>query len=278
MNFSRRLALGYASALVATGGSTQLGIASVARQMGGALEQPIASKVQTAQRLHLLLVHRDEADGAAHFATLSAPSHDTAWMAVNTLDDRAYREAFDTYRLRGYRLRRVNAFATKKGTRYAAIWQLASGPDWKAGHDLTLADYQEKSNRLAARGYRLVHIDGSAAQSGPRYAAIWERSEGAAQQSFAALTEAQYRQTLASLTARGFQPRQISGYALHGEARFAAIFDKGADRGRVAHHRMTAAAFQNAAGEMITQGYRLIDASGYAIGGKPAISGVWEKA
>jgi Bacterial tandem repeat domain 1 len=277
MNFSRRLALGYASALAATSGSTGLSIASVARQVGGALGTG-NSATQSAQRLHLLLVHRDEADGVAHFATLSVPSHDTAWMAVNTLDERAYREAFDTYRPRGYRLRRVNAFATKKGTRYAAIWQLASGPDWKAAHDLSLADYQEKSDRLAARGYRLVHVDGSAAQSGSRYAAIWERSEGAAQRSFAALTEAQYRQKRASLAAQGFQPRLISGHAPHGEPLFAAIFEKSADRGRLAHHQMTAAAFQKTAGEMITQGYRLIDASGYAIGGKPAISGVWEKA
>jgi hypothetical protein len=279
MTFSRRSALEYASVLAATSGITEPGLAATALRAAFSPGQHQAkSEQQTAQRLRHLLIHRDEAGGTPHLATLSIASADTAWMAINTLDDAAYREAVGKYRQRGYRLRRVNAFQTRNGIRYAAIWQLASGPDWQARHAMTLAQFQQEAARFKSRGYRIAHVDGCATKSGTRYAAIWERGNAAAQETFAALTGADYKEKFDSLTAQGFRPRQISGYAQNGQAHFAAIFEKGSAVAWDAHREMTASAFQTKSDAMAAQGYRLMDASGFVTGGRPMFSGIWEKA
>ncbi len=277
MTISRRLALGCASALAVTGSGTELGFASVARQVRGTFgSRSVQAVPQTAQRFRVLLVHRDEAGGTPHFATLSVRAPDTAWIAIDTLDEAGYRQAFDKYAWRGYRLRRLSAFQTRKGTRYATIWQLASGAEWKTRHAMTGTEFEQASADFAAQGYRLTHVDGGTAPSGPRYAAIWERGNGAGQHCFAALTSADYKEKSETLSAKGFRPRQISGYAVDNQARFAALFEAGS--ATVADHQMTAAAFQGKSDAMTAQGYRLTDASGHMLGGQPMFSGVWEKA
>jgi hypothetical protein len=275
MTISRRLALGYASAFAVASGASD----ASARTLRTVLDtRDAAAAPQTAQRISHLLLHRDEAGGTPRFATLSIRATDTAWMAIHTLDDTAYRQAADTYGRRGYRLRRVNAFQTKNGMRYAAVWQLGAGPASQARHNMTLAQFEETSTRLASRGHRLAHIDGSATKSGARYAAIWERGAGAPQQSFAALNAADYERKLAALTAQGFRPVQISGYASGGQVLYAAIFEKSAGPAWEMHRVMTASAFQTKSNAMAAQGHLLMDASGAMLNGQAIFSGVWEKA
>ena len=276
MSITRRSALGYASGLAVASGIANPGLAATMRRARGAARE--FAHPQTAQRFNPLVIHRDEAGGTPHFATLWIKSADTAWMAINTQDDASYREAFDKYRLRGYRLRRINAFQTKNGMRYAAIWQLASGPQWQASHGMTLAQFDEASAQNAQQGYRLSYIDACGTQDGARYSAIWEHADGPAMEAATALTDAEYRQKFAALTAQGFRVRQISSYAAGGESRFAAIFEKSAGPTWEADHRMTAPAFRQKSDAMAANGYRLIDVSGHAIGEIPAFSGIWEKA
>jgi hypothetical protein len=277
MSFSRRLALGYASAFAATAGSAELSFASVAKNTRAALGLASGpARIPAEQRFHAPLIHRDETGEGPHSAYLSIRATDTAWMAIDDMDESAYRRESSKYAGRGYRLRRVSAFQTRKGVRYAAIWQYATGPALEARHAMTLAQFEQASRDFAARGFRLSHIDASAQSTGPKFAAIWERDGGAVQESFAALTGAEYNAKLAALTAQGFRPRVISGYAAAGESRFAVIFDRGAVTN--SDHAMTASAFAEKSRAMREQGYLLTGASGHMANGHAIISGVWEKA
>ncbi len=281
MIYSRRLALGYASALALTGSITDSSFAATARRAGamlGADRYPVKSDPQTVQRLQHLLVHRDEAGGTPHFATLAIRSHDTAWKAIGALDESALQQAVVKFGIRGYRLRRVNAFQTGRGLRYSTIWQLAAGPEWKTRHGMTLTQFEEASGQFAARGFRLAHLDGCATKSGARYSAIWEYGGGPALETFAALTSSAYTQKLKVLTVQGFRPRVISGYAPHGEVLFAAVFEAGSGTGWEAHHELTKPAFEEKSKTMTARGYLLADASGYVLGGRPMFTGVWENA
>jgi hypothetical protein len=272
MSVSRRSALVSVSALAVTAAN-----ASVARGVHTVLNAGVHAAPDTSQRIQHLLVHRDAAAGGPHFAPISFASGDTAWMSQQDLDERAYLQASAKYAMRGYRLRRVNAFQTNAGMRYAAIWQLASGPAQETRYGMTQAEFQEHAGRFAARGYTLAHIDGCATNGGARFAAIWEKRAAPAQKVFAALTATQLKRKSAELAAQGYRPRQIAGYA-QGRAQFAAIFEKGATVHREVHHAMTASTLSARSNAMFVTGYRLSDAGGYVVRGRPMFSGIWEKA
>lgn len=271
MRVSRRSALVSVSALAVTAAD-----ASVARSMNSVLSAGIAAAPNTDQRIQHLLVHHDEATGAPHFAPVSFASNDTAWMSQQDLDERGYRQASAKYAMRGYRLRRISAFQTKAGMRYAAIWQLANGPAQDTRDGMTQAEFHAQSDQFATRGYTLAHIDGCATDAGTRFAAIWEKRTAPAQRVFTALTATQLKQTSTELAAQGYSARQIAGYG-QGRAQFAAIFETGGSE-RVVHHAMTASTLSSRSNAMFVKGYRLSDASGYVVRGRPMFSGIWEKA
>jgi hypothetical protein len=276
MTFSRRLALGYASAFAATAGTTELSFASAAKDARAMLMGAANTAISTEQRFYAPLVHRDEA--APHSAFLSIRSADTAWMAIDAMDEGAYRRASGKYASRGYRLRRIGAFQTRKGVRYAAIWQYASGPALETRHAMTRAQFEQVSREHAARGLRLSHVDACATHSGVRFAAIWERDGGAAQETFAALSGAELKEKSAALAAEGFRPRVLSGYAAGGASHYAAVFERNSAVAWDADHAMTASAFAEKSRAMRGRGYLLTAASGHVLNGRTVFSGVWEKA
>src|SRR5690349_1796524 len=113
MQISRRATLAYASALTAVS-------ATSARATVG----PQAESIGRSQLVQHLVVHPDEAGGRIVCAYLSLPAPDTAWRTSTTLDETALHEANGTWHRRGYGVRRISAFQTRDGVRYAAIWQL----------------------------------------------------------------------------------------------------------------------------------------------------------
>jgi hypothetical protein len=124
MTISRRVALGCASAFAVTGSS----LAGVARRAVLVRKSPQSAQ-SAAQRFLELLVDCDENGGTSYSSMIWIPAPDTAWHAVSSLNDLAYRVANTAYKKRGYRLRRVSAFKTRAGVRYAACWEYISGPD-----------------------------------------------------------------------------------------------------------------------------------------------------
>ncbi len=158
--------------------------------------------------------------------------------------------------------------------RYAACWQLASGPEWHTRHgmsreqiDAAILDYQ-------SRGFRMTYIDAR-----QRYSAIWERGDASSQQIFSALSQSEFEQKLAELSGQGYKPLRISTVTFNKAPRFAAIFEKNAG-GTVwqSRHLMRLYDFRKAEAQLGAQGYRLTDAAGQMLGNKPLFSGIWEQA
>ena len=95
------------------------------------------------------------------------------------------------------------------------------------------------------------------------------------------MTSAQYQQTFDEMVKAGFRLGCISGYNVHGEDRYAAIFLKTPApnmTGWQARHGMTAADFDQASSSMLQQGYRLTDLSGYQVGSDAHYAALWIKA
>jgi hypothetical protein len=265
MTISRRLALGYASAFALAGGMTRFG---AVRAATGGHSHGIAS----AQRFNELLIHRDEAGHTAHYAMIWMPAPNTAWYAVDTLDALKYRTLNTHNKKQGYRLKRVNAFKTKDGVCYAACWERASGPEWHSRHGLSLSEFKQAASDFAHKGWRMSHVD---ARVG--YAAIWEHGDASSQQTFIDLSRSDYEQLLASTSAQGYRPTRVSISTGDGAPRFTGILEKDTSIWQ-SHHQLTAAQFKGLDAQMRSQGYRLMDASGYMLGAKPNFAGVWVQA
>jgi hypothetical protein len=269
MTISRRTALSGATALVATSGALARGAASALQASQGRGHAP-SQPSQPAQRFLELLIHHDEGHGQPAYAEIAIPSSDTAWYAVDTLDNLTYRTTNHRYMQRGYRLKRISAFKTKDGTRYAGCWQLASGPEWRTRHAMSLTGFNQAC--AEHHGFRLIHLNVRT-----HYAAIWEKGDASGQQVFPGLTLSEYEQQFASLTASGYRLSRLCGFH-DGVARFAAIFEKTDGPAWQARHQMDPKDFRKTIAQMSAQGYHMVDASGHAEGGKATFTGIWEQA
>jgi hypothetical protein len=271
MTISRRLALSCASAFAVGGGTLQFGLAGAARHVAKLVSSP-ASNRQTAQRFLELLVHEDEARGTEYASMIWIAAPDTAWFAASSLSATAYGMNNVSLKKRGFRLRRVSAFDTRGGLRYAACWELASGPDWHSRHGMSLDEFRGACAEFAA-GHRMTHVD---ARTG--YAAIWEKGDSTSQQILTALSAGEFDTQSAALAAEGFRPLRISLSGARGEPRLTGIFEKSSGAAWQAFPRMALADLRKTEAAMTAKGFRMTDASGRMIAGKPLFSGIWEKA
>lgn len=229
------------------------------------------------QLVQHLVVHEDEAEGGPYCVAISFPAPDTAWKTA-FLTDADFTAADARYGLRGYGLRRLNAFETKDGTRYAAIWQFGFEAPAQVRRDMTLTELQSDVKRLAAAGHSLSHIDARATASGPRFATIWSRSPNPQQRVITDLTAAQFAAQRGTLAAGGLHPVQVAGYATGDEPRFAAVFASDAGQRRQVELAVAAMDFHRHSMLMMSQGHKLLDASGYVVGKQPFYTAVWQRA
>jgi hypothetical protein len=267
MQLSRRSTLAYGSALAA---AAQTAVPALARRQAGFRNS------STSQLVQHLVIHADEAKGGPYTAALAFPASDTAWKTA-LLSGTDFDAAEAAYRLRGYGLRRLSAFETRRGTRYAAIWQLGLDGADRVHRDMTLAAFRHNVERFAADGYSLSHVDASASGSGARFAAIWDRSARPAPRAVADMTAAQFHEQCAALKEQGLRPRQVAGYTSAGAVRFAAVFAN-SDPQRQIELAIPAVDFHRHSMIMIAQGHKLRDASGYVVGKQPFYTAVWERA
>ena len=146
----------------------------------------------------------------------------------------------------------------------------AAGPTWESRHNLTSSQYQDAVTTYARQGYRPVAVSGYAVGGEARFAAIWSKEAGPAWESRHNLTSSQYQDALATYARQGYRPVAVSGYAVGGEARFAAIWNKGAGPdGWEARHNMTPSYYHFFSGTQARQSsYRPVAVSGYAVGGR----------
>lgn len=250
--------MAFAGALTAT---TAIPAAALSRAIAG-------PRLRRSQLMQHLMVHPDEARGQRICASIALEAPDTAWQTAGMMDEQAFHEATAAWRLRGYGLRRVNAFQTRGSVRYAAIWQLGrSAPaDVRTGMDL--ATFRATAARHAANGLAITQLDAAGTNDGARFSAIWERTY-AMQTVHAEMSELDF-------ALQGRVPQLVAGYATSGSVRFAAVF--GATSGAQTDLALAVSDYPARARAMQAAGYELRDASGYSVGGKPFLTAVWEKA
>jgi hypothetical protein len=149
---------------------------------------------------------------------------------------------------------------------------------WVARHGLTADQYQQAFNDYVGNhGMQLIDVSGYGTAV-PFYAALWVKiASPPAWQARHGLTAAGYQTTFNELTAQGYHPVLVNGYATATGPRFACIFQQGPTQPWVARHGLTSAQYQAAFNEFTGQGFALDWVSGYFDGLQDLYAAIWRK-
>ncbi len=149
---------------------------------------------------------------------------------------------------------------------------------WVARHGLTSEQYQEAFNDYVGNhGMQLMDVSGYGTNF-PLYAALWVKTASSpAWQARHGLTAADYQATFDQLTAEGYHPILVNGYATPDGPRFACIFQQGATDPWIARHGLTSAQYQAAFDQFVSDGYLLDWVSGYFNGAQDLYAAIWRK-
>ncbi|MXV50268.1 hypothetical protein GS399_04735 [Pedobacter sp. HMF7647] len=211
------------------------------------------------------LVHVSGYDinGIDRYAAIWEQREGPPFEARHGLSAAEYQQAFDQLISEGYKLVKVSGYQLNNSDHYAAIWEQVDSNPWQARHALTADQYQKVFDELLNQGFRLIHISGYAVGGQDFYAGIWEQIPGAEWQARHRLTADQYQQTFDQMLADGFGLRQVCGYKVGDVDFYAAIWDKPLDIPWQARHRLDSTKYQQTFNELLRQGFRLVDVSGY---------------
>lgn len=169
----------------------------------------------------------------------------------------------------------VSVFSATQGERVAGIWlRQLDAPVARIG--MTASQYQSEFERQAARGYRLICISGYESGGSDHYAAIWKKTDGRDWTARHALTERQYQTTSDALARQGYRLTWIDGYAISGEERYAAIWEKRGGAAQITRHGMTSDEHIQAFHKHTAEGYRLRHISAYTVGPTDRYATIWE--
>lgn len=148
---------------------------------------------------------------------------------------------------------------------------------WEARHRMTSASYQSTFDDLVADQYRLTYVSGYSINDDPRFAALWEKNDGAAWVARHGMTGDSYQSQFDDLVEQGYRLRLVNGYTVGGTPRYTAIWDKSSGGAWEARHGLTSAKFQETFDSLVGQGYRLKHVSGYGKGNTALYAALWEK-
>ncbi len=223
------------------------------------------------------LIHVDgyAVNGAPRFAAIWHQTPGPGWVAHHNMTSGEYQRTFDQLLQQGYRLVRVSGYESGDEALYAAIWSQSEGPAFEARHGMTSNGYQSVFNDLSSKGYRLTWVSGYTVGGQPRYAAIFEKKSGPAWFARHGLNSDAYQAAFDDAVSKGFRLQHVCGYSVDDQPYFAAIWEQREGAGWQARDNLTSAQYQAAFDEFTQQGMRLVDVSGYGVGGQALYAGIW---
>ncbi|NQT81592.1 serine hydrolase [bacterium] len=216
-------------------------------------------------------------ESQAWYAAIWEQRSGPPWVAVHGLTASEYQVAFDWYGGNGYRLKQVSGYKVGGQTLYACIWEQDGGPAWRAVHGVNASDYQTQFDLNAHDGYRLVCVSGYEEGGLARYAAVWEYGSTYPWVAAHGLTASQYQTAFTNHSANGFRLTHVSGYEVGGQARYAAIWEQRGGPTWFSYHGHSSAEHQSKFDTFGGCRYRLVEVSGYDVGGQANFAAVWER-
>jgi CubicO group peptidase (beta-lactamase class C family) len=176
----------------------------------------------------------------------------------------------------GYRTLCVDAYGDYPNERYVAVWvkdaQVATG--WAQVFNLSEADYNTAWNNYLNSGYRPVWISVLANNSTPRFSGVWVK-DGVGFWTYWNMTAGGLGQTVTNILGQGGRPISLTGYSPPGTTLFAAHWIYAEQPVWTWNSELTAAAFQGAAANLSSNGFRPVCITEYGVPASPRYASVW---
>lgn len=213
----------------------------------------------------------------SRYSSIWEPLDGVAWQARHGISAADYQQTFTELATQGYRLVDVDVHSGKGSPRFSGVWRKEGGPAWEARHGLNSDQYQHTFDDLTFRGFRPICVSGYAEGGQARYAAVWSKEGGPAWIARHGLDANQYQSLFGTLPSQGFRPWRINAYTVAGQDRFATIWRQTGGGEWLARHGLTPEEYQRLFDELVPQGWRLIDVSGYGSNGQDRYACLWER-
>jgi CubicO group peptidase (beta-lactamase class C family) len=186
------------------------------------------------------------------------------YVAQHNLTPAQFQQSFNQLSSQGYRLKSISGYVSS-GERYAALWVKENGPQWMARNGQTQAQMQQQMGTLNAQGYHAVWLSAHAVGNQLYFEGIWEKRPPT--EAFLDLNEAALQQSINQHRQQGMRVIHLSGYSAGGAAHYAVIFDHSSGPEWQVRHNLDSQQFQQAFNNLVAQGFRLVEISGYDAGG-----------
>ncbi len=213
---------------------------------------------------------------ATRRALLPRQLGDYPWQARHGLDAAEHQAAFDSLTAQGYRPLRVSGYSVDNVAYYASIWEQSPGPAFAARHGIDGATYQSEFDSWVAEGYRPIDVSGFELDGTDHYAAIWYQGVDYPFAANHGLSNSDYQAAVDGYISAGYRPLHVAGYTVNGEDRYATIWEASPGPAFVVRHGLEATAYQAEFDAQSAAGYRLVDVSGYNVGGSDYYAAIFE--
>jgi CubicO group peptidase (beta-lactamase class C family) len=118
-------------------------------------------------------------------------------------------------------------------------------PQIEAYHGKTSQHHQNRFDALAPKGWHMISLSAHGDPGDPRYSAVWVKEPSPSFVAVHDLPISQYQAWFNTQTGKGFAPVLVTATGGGGNAKVAAVFEKGIKHGVVAKHGLTSGSDQD---------------------------------
>ncbi|NRA63005.1 MAG: hypothetical protein HRU19_00905 [Pseudobacteriovorax sp.] len=147
---------------------------------------------------------------------------------------------------------------------------------WKARHNMRDGQFQANLDQFSEQGFQVRNLSGYTVNGSPRFLAVWD-SNRRDQVVRYGLTKLNFELQSERLEDQGYRLQDISGYEQNRSSRFAAIWVRDRNRDTLVFTDRSNDQFQRDFDIYSNRGYRLVNVSGYSIGGQARFASIWER-
>ncbi len=145
-------------------------------------------------------------------------------VAYHGVTATSHQTQYTTLRAQGYRLEQLAVSGGLSTQRYSAVWRLATGPSWVAGHGMTLTQYLTQRTTWIGQGYRAKLVTAAGTGSDIVFAAVFV-SDGASVVELFGNTASSFETTCGQQRDLGRWPVSVDVYNTQSSPWYTAVFE-----------------------------------------------------
>ncbi|HEX8392534.1 MAG TPA: C39 family peptidase [Longimicrobium sp.] len=216
-----------------------------------------------------------EVDGQVRYDAIWRQEPTVRWQSWHGVTGTVLQQKFDELAPQGFVPVVLVGYATREGTRFAAVWRRDADVGWSARFDMDAGGLARQVEERKNEGFAPVTISGYTVGGQTRYAAIWRKRPGVSWESRSDLTAAEFQAWYDRLTPRGYVPVDVSAYPADGQTRFAAIWERVSGTAWEARNHLSQAEYRSFTTQHVGRGYAPYIIAPYPLNGSVAYAGAW---